>query len=95
MPMSTTQARAKRSVRHQTRAFFARNIHAMRKMAKLSQEKVAMMSGLHRTYVGSVERCERNISLDNTERLAKVFGLTVADMVSEHFEPHAVDVTQP
>jgi transcriptional regulator with XRE-family HTH domain len=37
---------------------------------------------LHRTYVGSVERGERNISIDNMERLASATGLDVADLLS-------------
>jgi len=39
------------------------------------------MAGLHRTYVGSVERSERNISIDNIEKLAKALGVSVPDLV--------------
>jgi transcriptional regulator with XRE-family HTH domain len=39
----------------------------------LSQEALAHESGLNRTYVSSVERSERNISIDNIERIAKAF----------------------
>ena len=35
---------------------------------------------VHRTYMGSVERGERNISLDNTERIAKALGLKVSEL---------------
>jgi len=42
-----------------------------RKALGLSQEELADIVGLHRTYVGSVERGERNISIDNMEALAK------------------------
>ena len=48
---------------------------------KLSQEKLAELSDLHRTYVGSVERGERNISIDNMERLAAALGVQLGDML--------------
>ena len=47
----------------------------VRTRAGVSQEALAFEAGLHRTYVGSVERGERNISLLNVERLAKALGV--------------------
>lgn len=44
-----------------------------------SQEKLAELTGLHRTYVGSVERGERNVSIDNMERIACALDLGVGD----------------
>ncbi|MHB8523461.1 MAG: helix-turn-helix domain-containing protein [Limisphaerales bacterium] len=49
----------------------ARNVRVLRQQAGLSQEDLAELAGLHRTYVGSIERGERNVSLENIERLAK------------------------
>jgi transcriptional regulator with XRE-family HTH domain len=51
-------------------------------MAGLSQEELAARSGLHRTYVGSVERGERNISVDNMEQLAAALSLDVLDLLA-------------
>lgn len=53
-----------------TRSIFAENLRKLRQSRGFSQEKLAELSGLHRTYIGSVERGERNISIDNMERIA-------------------------
>ena len=50
---------------------FARNLRSLRHARGISQEKLAELAGLHRTYVSSVERGGRNISIDNIECLAK------------------------
>ena len=49
---------------------FARNLKIYRNKKGLSQEKLAELSGLHRTYISAVERERRNISLENIERIA-------------------------
>ena len=64
-----------------TRLLFAANLREHRRKKKLSQEELADLSGLHRTYVGSVERGERNVSIDNMERLARALGLEVIDLL--------------
>ena len=50
----------------------------------LSQEALADLAGLHRTYIGSVERCERNISLDNIERIADALNVTPASLLEKN-----------
>lgn len=53
-------------------------------MAKdLSQEDLAELAALHRTYVGSVERAERNVSIDNMERLATAVGISLNLLLQE------------
>jgi transcriptional regulator with XRE-family HTH domain len=54
----------------QLRDVLAANLRRRRVEMGLSQEALADEAGLHRTFVGAVERSERNISLDNIERLA-------------------------
>jgi len=55
-------------------------MNAFRKKRNISQEKLAELTGLHRTYIGSVERGERNISIDNMDKIAFALGLDIRDM---------------
>jgi transcriptional regulator with XRE-family HTH domain len=59
----------------------ARHLRAERASRGLSQEQLADLAGLHRTYVGSVERAERNVSLDNIERLAMALGVDISTLL--------------
>ena len=70
--------------RESARLRLARNIRAFRHSLGISQEELAELSGLHRTYVGSIERGERNISIDNIERLARALQLDVLDILAKH-----------
>ncbi len=57
------------------RQVVAGNVRRVRKAAGLSQEAFAEACDLHRTYVGAIERAERNVSLDNIEKMARALGL--------------------
>jgi transcriptional regulator with XRE-family HTH domain len=65
------------------RRIFAENLRKARLAKKLSQEDLAELANLHRTYVGSVERAERNVSIDNMERLAAAVGVSLSSLVQE------------
>ena len=65
------------------RRIFAENLRNARQVKKLSQEDLAELANLHRTYVGSVERAERNVSIDNMERLAAALGVALPDLLRE------------
>lgn len=65
------------------RARLGRAVRRLRKEAGFSQESFADRCRVHRTYMGSVERGETNISLDNIERIAKALGLTAASLLAE------------
>lgn len=60
----------------------AENVRRIRTAIGLSQEKLADRSGLHRTYISSVERAERNVSLENIFLLAKGLGVEAAELVA-------------
>lgn len=61
---------------------FARLLKNERLAKGISQEVLAELAGLHRTYVGSVERGERNIAVDNMEALANALGLDVSELLT-------------
>ena len=64
------------------RGVFSANLRKVREKRGLSQEQLAFEAGLHRTYVSSVERGLRNISIDNIERLAKALGVRPSELLS-------------
>ena len=72
---------ARRSEPRAARAVFAAALRRERKASGLSQEALAARAGLHRTYVSSVEREERNISIDSMERLARALGRKLHDLL--------------
>jgi transcriptional regulator with XRE-family HTH domain len=64
----------------------AKNIRLARKAQKISQEELADLAGMHRTYLGAIERTEQNVSIDNIERIAVALGCTVAELFQEEEE---------
>ena len=62
-------------------AEFGKRLREVRHEKGLLQEKLAELAELHRTYVSSVERGERNISLGNIKRLADALGVDLADLM--------------
>lgn len=65
------------------RQTFGVNLRSHREELRLSQEDLAEKADLHRTYIGSVERGERNVSIDNMERLAAAVGCTIAELLAD------------
>lgn len=60
---------------------FGDRIRHLRTNQNLSQEKLAYKTGFHRTYIGMIERGERNISLTNIAVFAKVFNLSIDELL--------------
>ena len=60
---------------------FGRNVQKIRKEKQISQEKLAELSGVHRTYVGMIERAEKNITLRNMEKIAEALSVEIKDLL--------------
>lgn len=74
MPRNVTNARL----------IFAANMRRLRLERGLSQEELAEVANLHRTYIGSVERGERNITIDNIEKIANALKVSVPTLLDEN-----------
>lgn len=63
-------------------AAFGSAIRTLRAEREVSQEELADLAGLHRTYIGGVERGERNVGLANITRIAEALGVRASDMLA-------------
>ncbi|MFB9992697.1 helix-turn-helix domain-containing protein [Deinococcus oregonensis] len=66
---------------HRARERFAAALLRLRQERGWSQEELAAQAKLHRNYVGSIERAERNIGVDNMEKIAEALGVSLSDML--------------
>ncbi|MDX9924435.1 MAG: helix-turn-helix transcriptional regulator [Ignavibacteriaceae bacterium] len=62
---------------------FGKKVRELRKKKNLSQEQLAFKANLHRTYIGMIERAEKNITLNNIEKIANALGITIKELFSE------------
>jgi len=62
---------------------FGRNVQRYRKEKEISQEKLAEIAGVHRTYVGMIERAEKNITLRNMEKIANALSVKIKDLLEK------------
>ena len=65
------------------RTILSQNMRFLRNQLQLSQEQLADLCELHRTYISSVERNNRNISIDNIEKIAQALNVTPSDLLRE------------
>lgn len=76
------------------RLVFARNIRTARIHANISQERLAADAGLDRAFVGTLERGQRNISIDNIALIAKALGIAAHELMDPTLaERHGMDAT--
>lgn len=66
--------------------WFGGRLRGIRRQRHLSQEDLAEIAGIDRTYVGGVERGERNIGVLNIKRLADALGVNVKDLFDDEFQ---------
>lgn len=62
---------------------FGQKVREERAKLGLSQEGLASKAGVHRTYIGMIERAERNITLENIERVCRALGLRLKNFFDE------------
>ena len=60
---------------------FEKNVQQQRKFLNISQEELAYQADLNRTYIGMVERAERNISLKNAKKIADALNVKLDDLL--------------
>ncbi|WP_019012433.1 helix-turn-helix domain-containing protein [Deinococcus aquatilis] len=68
---------------HRARERFAAALLRLRQERGWSQEELAAQAKLHRNYVGSIERAERNVGVDNMEKIAKALNTSLSEMLRE------------
>jgi transcriptional regulator with XRE-family HTH domain len=64
------------------RKTLAQNVRALRSCLEISQEELADRCSLHRTYVGAIERAERNVTLSTLEVFSEALGVPVQDLLT-------------
>lgn len=60
---------------------FGERVRELRKQKKLSQEELSFKASLHRTYIGMIERAEKNITLINIEKIANALSVDIKELL--------------
>ena len=67
--------------KHKILNLFGDNVRKFRRLLNISQEELAHKADLHRTYIGMIERAEKNITLVNIEKIAKALEVKIEDLI--------------
>ena len=62
---------------------FGERVRSERIRLGLSQEELAARAGVHRTYIGMIERAEKNITLVNIDKISNALGLNISDLFND------------
>jgi transcriptional regulator with XRE-family HTH domain len=65
------------------RQVLAKNIRSLRQERGITQEELAHRARIHRTYMSSIERAQRNVAIDNIEKIAGGLGVKAKDLLSD------------
>ena len=69
--------------KHEILKKFGENVRNHRNLLNLSQEELAFKANLHRTYIGMIERAEKNITLINIEKIANALEVKIEDLIRQ------------
>ena len=67
--------------KHEILNLFGENVRKYRRLLNISQEELAHRAELHRTYIGMIERAEKNITLVNIEKIANALEVRIEDLL--------------
>jgi len=67
--------------KHEILNLFGENVRKYRRLLNISQEELAHKANLHRTYIGMIERAEKNITLVNIEKIANALEVKIEDLL--------------
>lgn len=69
--------------KHKILNIFGENVRLYRRKLDISQEELADRANLHRTYIGMIERAEKNITLLNMEKIANALKVKIEDLLKK------------
>ena len=61
----------------------ANNLKEIRESKGLSQEKLAALAGVHRTYISMIERCQKNVTVSCLDKIASALNIDIIDLLHE------------
>jgi len=80
MPNTSRMPQSKKYAKHPVLMKFAKIIKDTREKMGISQEELAFIAGVHRTYIGMIERGEQNVTLLTIRRIADALGVSLAEI---------------
>lgn len=78
---NTLKLRSLKIMKSSTLVSFAKRVREERKRIGISQEELAERAGVHRTYVGMIERAEKNITLENIKKIASALKMPISKLL--------------